>query len=77
VERGVVDVETLQKVNADLIATLEETIQIQEEGRTRRVQAEGEIGRLQAELRQKLLELRSQAPQIVAGPDDPKRLTDY
>ena len=33
VERGVVDVETLQKVNADLIATLEETIQIQEEGR--------------------------------------------
>ena len=77
VERGVVDVETLQKVNADLIATLEETIQIQEEGRTRRVQAEGEIGRLQVELKQKLLELRSKAPQIVAGPDDPKRLTDY
>jgi uncharacterized protein YaaN involved in tellurite resistance len=77
VERGVVDVETLQKVNADLIATLEETIQIQEEGRARRVQAEGEIGRLQVELKQKLLELRSQAPQIVAGPDDPKRLTDY
>ena len=76
VERGVVDVETLQKVNADLIATLEETIQIQEEGRARRVQAEGEIGRLQVELKQKLLELRSQAPQI-AGPDDPKRLTDY
>ena len=77
VERGVVDVETLQKVNADLIATLEETIQIQEEGRARRVEAEGEIGRLQVELRQKLLELRSQAPQIVGGPDDPKRLTDY
>jgi uncharacterized protein YaaN involved in tellurite resistance len=76
VERGVVDVETLQKVNADLIATLEETIQIQEEGRTRRVQAEGEIGRLQVELRQKLLELRSQAPQI-GGPDDVKRLSDY
>jgi uncharacterized protein YaaN involved in tellurite resistance len=77
VERGVVDVETLQKVNADLIATLEETIQIQEEGRARRVQAEGEIGRLQVELRQKLLELRSKAPQIVAGPDDPKRLSEY
>ena len=41
VERGVVDVETLQKVNADLIATLEETIQIQEEGRTRRVAGRG------------------------------------
>jgi uncharacterized protein YaaN involved in tellurite resistance len=77
VERGVVDVETLQKVNADLIATLEETIQIQEEGRARRVQAEGEIGRLQVELRQKLIELRSQAPQIGAGPDDPKRLSEY
>ena len=77
VERGVVDVETLQKVNADLIATLEETIQIQEEGRARRVQAEGEIGRLQVELRQKLLELRSQAPQIGGGPDDPKRLSEY
>ncbi len=76
VERGVVDVETLQKVNADLIATLEETIQIQEEGRARRVQAEGEIGRLQVELRQKLLELRSQAPQI-GTVDEPRRLTDY
>jgi hypothetical protein len=41
------------------------------------VEAEGEIGRLQVELRQKLIELRSQAPQIAAGPDDPKRLTDY
>ncbi len=76
VERGVVDVETLQKVNADLIATLEETIQIQEEGRARRVQAEGEIGRLQVELKQKLLELRSQAPQI-GSTDEPRRLTDY
>ena len=75
VERGVVDVETLRKVNDDLVATLEETISIQEEGRARRVQAEGEIGRLQVELRQKLIELRSQAPQI-GGPDEPQRLTD-
>jgi uncharacterized protein YaaN involved in tellurite resistance len=77
VERGIVDVETLQKVNADLVATLEDTIRIQEEGRVKRVEAEGEIGRLQVELRQKLIELRSQAPLIAAGPDDPKRLTDY
>jgi uncharacterized protein YaaN involved in tellurite resistance len=77
VERGVVDVETLRKVNADLIATLEETIRIQEEGRVKRVEAEGEIGRLQVELRQKLIELRSQAPQIGAGPGEPRRLTDY
>jgi len=73
VERGVVDVETLRKVNDDLVATLEETIQIQAEGRAKRLEAEGEIGRLQVELRQKLIELRSQATQI--GADEPQRLT--
>jgi uncharacterized protein YaaN involved in tellurite resistance len=75
VERGIVDVETLRKVNADLVATLEETISIQEEGRARRLEAEGEIGQLQTELRQKLLELRGTAPQI-AAPDEPRRMTD-
>ncbi len=58
VERGVIDVETLRKVNADLVATLEETIRIQDEGRARRTEAEGEIAQLQTDLRQKLLELR-------------------
>ncbi|HEY5388168.1 MAG TPA: toxic anion resistance protein, partial [Thermoleophilia bacterium] len=74
VERGVVDVETLRKVNDDLVATLEETIRIQEEGRAKRLDAEGEIERLQTELRQKLIELRAQAPQIGA-PVEPPRLT--
>ena len=74
VERGVVDVETLRKVNADLVATLEETISIQEEGRARRLEAESEIGQLQTELRQKLLELRGTAPQIGGG--EPSRLTE-
>jgi uncharacterized protein YaaN involved in tellurite resistance len=64
VERGVIDVDTLRKVNTDLVATLEETIRIQDEGRAKRVEAEGEIGRLQTELRQKLLELRAQTPQL-------------
>jgi uncharacterized protein YaaN involved in tellurite resistance len=68
VERGVVDVETLRKVNTELIATLEETIRIQDEGRQRRLQAEGEIVQLQGELRQKLIELRGQVPQV--GPAD-------
>ncbi len=72
VERGVVDVETLRKVNDDLVATLEETIQIQAEGRAKRLEAEGEIGRLQVELRQKLIELRSQAPQIGAADETPR-----
>jgi len=75
VERGVVDVETLQKVNADLIATLEETIQIQSEGRARRAAAEGEIAQMQLELKRKLLELRGTAPQLgIGGPDDPPRM---
>ncbi|MCX6364921.1 MAG: toxic anion resistance protein, partial [Actinobacteria bacterium] len=75
VERGVVDVETLRKVNDALVATLEETISIQEEGRARRLDAEGEIGQLQTELRQKLLELRGTAPQLVPG-GQPPRLTE-
>jgi uncharacterized protein YaaN involved in tellurite resistance len=74
VERGVIDVETLRKVNADLVTTLEETIRIQDEGRARRAEAEGEIAQLQTDLRQKLLELRGQAPQI-APPGEPGRLT--
>jgi uncharacterized protein YaaN involved in tellurite resistance len=71
VERGIVDVETLRKVNADLIATLEETIRIQEEGRQRRLAAEGEIVQLQGDLKRKLIELRGQAPQIAPPPGDP------
>ena len=57
-ERGIVDVETLQKVNDELVATLEETIRIQEEGHTRRIQAETDLLRLQSDLKQKLIELR-------------------
>ena len=36
-ERGIVDIETLQKVNADLIATIEEVIRIQQDGRNFRL----------------------------------------
>ncbi len=74
VERGVVDIETLQKVNADLIATLEETIQIQAEGRARRAVAEGELTQMQRDLKQKLLELRGTAPQIGGAGDPPRML---
>jgi uncharacterized protein YaaN involved in tellurite resistance len=56
-ERGIVDIETLRKVNDDLIATLEETIRIQDEGHARRVQTEVELLRLQSELRKKLIGL--------------------
>lgn len=67
VERGVVDVETLRKVNDELVATLEETIRIQDEGRSKRLQAEGEITRLQADLKQRLIDLRGQSPLTGGG----------
>ncbi|MFD1848819.1 toxic anion resistance protein [Oceanobacillus bengalensis] len=57
-ERGLVDVETLKKTQEDLVSTIEETLRIQTEGRTKRRQAEVEIQNMENELKQKLLELR-------------------
>ena len=57
-ERGIVDIETLQKTNQELIATLEEVRQIQADGAQKRAAAEVELGRIEGELKQKLLELR-------------------
>ena len=57
-ERGVVDLETLKFTNQQLINTLDEVRQIQEDGRTRRREAEVELGRIEGELKQKLLEMR-------------------
>ena len=57
-ERGIVDIETLQKTNQELISTLEEVRQIQADGAAKRAEAEVELGRIEGELKQKLLELR-------------------
>ena len=57
-ERGIVDIETLKKVNQDLIETLEETLAIQQEGRQRRLQAEQELRNMEDEIKRKLLELK-------------------
>ncbi len=57
-ERGIVDIETLKKTNMELIATLDEVRQIQNDGRVRRAQAEVELGRIEGELKQKLLEMK-------------------
>ncbi len=56
-ERGIVDMETLKATNQSLIATLDEVMKIQEEGRQKRREAQAELGRMEEELRQKLLEL--------------------
>ena len=58
-ERGIVDIETLQKTNQNLIETLDEVVRIQNEGRAKRRQAEDELGRIEGELKQKLLEVNS------------------
>lgn len=51
-ERSVVDLETLKKTNEDLIATIQETLQIQQEGRKKRQEAEGELVKLEDQLKQ-------------------------
>lgn len=57
-ERGIVDIETLQQTNTSLISTFDEVMQIQEEGRKKRLEAENEMLRMEGELREKLLEIR-------------------
>ena len=58
-ERSVVDIETLQHTNEQLITTLDEVVNIQREGAQKRKEAEVELGRIEGELKQKLMELRS------------------
>ena len=56
-ERGIVDIETLQKTNESLISTFDEVMNIQREGREKRRAAEAEMYRLEGELKQKLLQI--------------------
>lgn len=56
-ERGIVDIETLQKTNESLISIFDEVMNIQREGREKRRAAEAEMYRLEGELKQKLLQI--------------------
>jgi len=58
IERGIFDIETVRKVNEQLISTIKESIRIAEEGRLKRVAAEAEMQRLENDLKQALLESR-------------------
>ena len=58
-ERSVIDIETLQHTNEQLISTLDEVIHIQREGAAKRKAAEAELGRIEGELKSKLMELRN------------------
>lgn len=57
-ERGIIDLETLQKTNQELIATLDEVRQIQDNGRASRAAAEVELSKIEDELKQKLLAIK-------------------
>lgn len=57
-ERGLVDIDTLKKVQESLISTLEETLTIQEEGRIKRRQAEEELMMMEGDLKHKLLMMK-------------------
>jgi uncharacterized protein YaaN involved in tellurite resistance len=57
-ERGIVELATLQEVNNQLISTIQETLQIQEEGRRKRREAEAELIGLQVQLKEALVQAR-------------------
>lgn len=56
-ERGIVDIETLKQTNETLISTLDEVMQIQEEGRSKRREAEAELTQIEDTMRAKLMEM--------------------
>lgn len=57
-ERGIVDLQTLQHTNQQLIATLDEVMKIQTEGRAKRIEATKELQKIEDELNKKLLEIK-------------------
>lgn len=62
-ERGIVDIETLTETNKKLINTMDEVLQIQQEGHTKRLAAEAELSRIEDELKHKLVEVTGVRPQ--------------
>ena len=58
-ERGIVDIETLTKTNKMLIDTMDEVLNIQQQGHEKRMAAEQELANIEGELRQKILEIHT------------------
>ncbi|MGY3766493.1 toxic anion resistance protein [Vagococcus vulneris] len=59
-ERGIVDIDTLQKTQNDLIETIQETLRIQKEGKEKRRNAEIELAGMEEDLKDRLLEMTKQ-----------------
>ncbi len=60
-ERGIVDIETLQHTNQQLIGALDEIIQIQSDGKIARANAEKELQKIEQELKDKMLGIAANA----------------
>lgn len=74
-ERGIVELETLKKVNNDLMTTLEESVKIQEEGRKKRAEAEIELKALENQLKAKLADMASRNTATGTGTTPPPNIT--
>lgn len=55
-QRSVVEIDTLEKINAELVATLKETVQIQKEGKANREAAQVNMRQIESDLKNALLE---------------------
>ncbi|MBF9035600.1 toxic anion resistance protein [Rhodobacterales bacterium HKCCE2091] len=60
-ERGVFDIEAVKAANAELIATIQESLQIADEGKARRAAAEEEMQKMERELRDTLASAKARA----------------
>ena len=63
-ERGVIDLETLEQTQNDLVETLQETLKIQQEGRVKRKEAEKQLSTMEVELRNHLLNLQKEESEL-------------
>jgi uncharacterized protein YaaN involved in tellurite resistance len=66
-ERGVFDIEAVKAANADLIATIQESLQIADEGKTRRAAAEEDLKRMESELKETLSSASARRPAPTQG----------
>ena len=73
-ERGVVDIETLQKTQNDLVETLQETLKIQQEGHEKRQVAEKELNHMENDLRDHLLAYTQGQTDQMTHNNDPKNV---
>ncbi|PIE15422.1 MAG: toxic anion resistance protein [Rhodobacterales bacterium] len=69
-ERGVFDIEAVKQANADLIATIEESLQIADEGKAKRAAAEQELQQMEAELKTALASAKAHKNKVELDMDD-------